>query len=288
MGEVENQNAVNYMTGKFQTLIKEFDDFRSFKEKVPVDISKLEKDFEAISETLKNLIKDCSAIDSKVASNEEKFRLQFINQDAVNHETKNAFKFQETKFEEHKLHITNNSERLKKVEDNQSKFADKVQIFDLQNGLKKLLDRIDAESLSLKSELKKSVEAQEKIYLAKNLDQVNINEILKTDIGNLIKEVMEVKKSFESHKSETAQCLYSLKASMNSQISEAIASIPKVSIPSLDEAKVAMKKEIEPASLDAKNANLRSTNNESEIKILKKQVESLTLIIKKFEIEGQK
>lgn len=76
-----------------------------------------------------------------------------------------------------------------------------------------------------------------------------------------------------------------LEKSLKDHIKEAIAAIPKLQIPSLEDATKATQAKIEPALLDSKNANLRSQNNETKIAILEKKVEQLQLLVNKFQLQ---
>jgi len=62
-------------------------------------------------------------------------------------------------------------------------------------------------------------------------------------------------------------------------VDDKFSSIPIPVIPSLEDAKKAMANVLEPVSLDAKNANLRSVNNETKVMILEKRLEQIQLVI---------
>jgi len=71
-------------------------------------------------------------------------------------------------------------------------------------------------------------------------------------------------------------------------VNQRFESIPKPLIPSLEDAKNSMRQVIEPVSLDAKNAHLRSANNESRIMILEKKLDQALLMLNQIKLrEGQ-
>lgn len=62
-------------------------------------------------------------------------------------------------------------------------------------------------------------------------------------------------------------------------IDDKINAIPKPIIPSMDEAKSHMQLQLEPISLDAKNANLRSVNTDTKLHVLEKKIEQIKLML---------
>ena len=78
----------------------------------------------------------------------------------------------------------------------------------------------------------------------------------------------------------------SLKALLMTYIDEKVSSIPQPVIPAPVDVSVQIKAIVEPASFDAKNANLRSTNNEAKIFLLEKKIEQLSLLLNKLQLQG--
>ena len=72
---------------------------------------------------------------------------------------------------------------------------------------------------------------------------------------------------------------HDLKNVFSPMIDEKINAIPKLVIPSLDDAKLAMQKQLEPVSLDAKNAYMKSTNTDTKVYVLEKKLEQLKLMV---------
>jgi len=75
-----------------------------------------------------------------------------------------------------------------------------------------------------------------------------------------------------------------VKNKFNQMVEDKINAIPKPVIPSLDEAKAYMQQQLEPVSLDARNAGLRSINTDTKFHVLEKKVEQLKLILDKLNL----
>ena len=94
-------------------------------------------------------------------------------------------------------------------------------------------------------------------------------------------------KDLSAHKEATANQFEQLNQAITWYIDDKIAALPKPSLtPSItaEEAKAQIQKQIEPANFDAKNANLRSANNEQKITLLEKKVENLNLMLNKLQL----
>jgi hypothetical protein len=101
------------------------------------------------------------------------------------------------------------------------------------------------------------------------------------DLKDALEQIkLEVIKTNKDLNRTIQESVASLKADYLSKI-EAIP-IPKEV--SLDLVKDEFNKKIEPFSFESKNANLRSSNNESKIVVLEKKVEQLYLLINKYEL----
>ena len=107
----------------------------------------------------------------------------------------------------------------------------------------------------------------------------NNHDRLALDMKNLASDIGLGKVYTESSLSDMQQKLLNY-------INDSIASIPKSAIPNLEDAKKVMDDKLIPSALDAKNANLRSTNNEHKILILEKKIEQLQLLLNKLQIQG--
>lgn len=115
---------------------------------------------------------------------------------------------------------------------------------------------------------------------------------LRLEIQKTIDSVSELSSKIDSSKVAIDRLLLSTKsldlacsshsqefAKVYAHISDQINAIPKPVIPSLDDFKKQLSLQLEPAALDAKNANLRSSNAELKITLLEKRVERINLLL---------
>jgi hypothetical protein len=90
-----------------------------------------------------------------------------------------------------------------------------------------------------------------------------------------------------AHKESTAKNLELIGQEFTHYIEQKLSELPKPSLAptiSPEEAKAQIQKQVEPASLDARNANLRSANNEQKITLLEKKLENLQLLLNKLQL----
>lgn len=95
---------------------------------------------------------------------------------------------------------------------------------------------------------------------------------VKNDISNIRLDINNLAKNFQQN--------------MKIEIANAIGSIPEKESISLDDVKKAISSWLESASLDAKNANLRSSNNETKVLVLEKKLEQMNLLITKLSLQS--
>ncbi len=112
--------------------------------------------------------------------------------------------------------------------------------------------------------------------LTKSQAEIKSNTAL---IWNLSGRQVEYEKTFEN-KNNT------LRFDLEEKIVEKIESVPKPVTPSLDQVATSVRGIIEPCALDAKNANLRASNNESKLSLLEKKVEQLQLLLNQMKLQG--
>jgi hypothetical protein len=103
--------------------------------------------------------------------------------------------------------------------------------------------------------------------------------------------VSDVAKQLEDYKIQSKKLLKDLANDLNLLIGEAkehletkIDSLPKPQNIDIDAVKHDILQRTEPSQIEAKNANLRSSNNESKIVLLEKKVEQLYLLLNKYEL----
>lgn len=98
--------------------------------------------------------------------------------------------------------------------------------------------------------------------------------------------IVSVSSSITQQKVELQSELARIKSFFSDDIDQKIKSIPQPVIPSIEDAKKQFQAQIEPIYLDASNAKLRSSNNETKILILEKKVEQLQLLVNKLQLQG--
>jgi len=287
MGEIIFQRSLDDLINRFQECRNEINALNVLKNKFPLDFEKIETEIKAILTLLETSKKDLDQVKANLnqhadfySTNNAQFKSQLL-------EVKKELESQAKKLEEYKFHISNNSERLGKVEDSQSNYNSKMSEAVFLGDIIKLKQEFNDEM------------AQAKSYSQRVLDELKLSQerslgIVHQSRDDLFKRLADASKDYDILKRAfddlqrklDAQTL-EFKATVSSLIDQAISGQPKPVIPSLDEAKLVMKKELESAALDAKNANMRSANNENEITILKKKLESAILMVKKIEIQDQ-
>ncbi len=108
----------------------------------------------------------------------------------------------------------------------------------------------------------------------------------KKKIEDHVSSVDQVNSNFKSLKDSVLASVAEANRYVDTQIRNGISSIPKPVIPSLDDAAKQFQTKLEPVTLDAQNAKLRSSNNEAKILILEKKVEQLQLLVNKLQLQG--
>jgi hypothetical protein len=284
MSEAVMQRKIDYMVEKFQSITKDIDDFKNYMSENNALILKNENKFLSFYSLFENL-------KSELKQSLESFVLI-----QANHNSKISFQEQnyaslsskvfilEDVIAEHKNQLDANSQKVKFSID---KFNNYVPKNDFEQ-LNAVIVKINQNCLEAISKLK--MEFQEEIAALKNSisHNQNINRAVKeqilSDVMQFGKDILLLKSSIDINKNLAKEDILEIKSYVNNAVQESIRSIPKPVIPSLDEAKDFMKQNIEPVSLDAKNANARSANNETKIMILEKKLESLNLALNKISL----
>jgi hypothetical protein len=113
-----------------------------------------------------------------------------------------------------------------------------------------------------------TVESLQKDKDATQAEQIKIKHDL-----DALKEMLDI------HEASNKALYEDLTDGVNKMIDDKINAIPKPVLPSLDEAKSHMQLQLEPVSLDAKNANLRSVNTDTKLHVLEKKIEQIKLML---------
>ena len=109
-------------------------------------------------------------------------------------------------------------------------------------------------------------------------------EVINSQLDNHDARFLGLKNEINDIKCDIKNLSKSLLDAMSVSISKTMESIPKIESISLDDVKKVIASSFEVASLDSKNANARSVNNETKVMILEKKLESLNLAINKISL----
>ena len=116
-----------------------------------------------------------------------------------------------------------------------------------------------------------------------NLTQVNVD----LDFFKISKENFQndIVKKFNLLQSQVKTSIDTNMENTLNVVADMISAIPSAPKLVIEDPTEKIKKQVEPIQLDAKNANLRSVNNESKITLLEKKVEQLQLLLNKYQIK---
>jgi methyl-accepting chemotaxis protein len=273
------------MNERFQSAMKEFENNK-------VSFEALIKEFTLMKEKLESLSK-------------EHFSLKQASSAAVNAlDSKSSGLY---------TNLSSSVSTVSKVVDSFSKEAEyiKKEIQNLKNGMKKanenhadLLKNSSSNIVNLSTEIEdvkttlinfaSKFEDADKSGKGAHADLKNFVTILANDLitakGNLrefVGATSGFQKDLSSHKEAIASRMEQLNHTMMCYVDDKISALPKPStaVPiTQEDAKAIVQKQVEPASFDAKNANLRSSNNEQKIVLLEKKVENLQLLLNKLQL----
>ncbi len=285
MSEKDIQDQIEFMVKRFQEAINKFDAFeKKIKDAVDLsnnlslkvsDIANKHANLEEITINFPKVVKDT------IQSSFKSFiSLKSDVESLINERDANKQKLGD-------VSIQANS-ALAKCSDLESKvksFANLSVVDEVKKCLKNLEDKILSNHLIHQDSIVGL--ASSHIVIKNIVDAVNADlKIAKAKIDDNAASLKNVAADVGLGKQFSQNLFGSLKDDMLNQIKKSISDIPKPLIPSLDDAKKAMETKIEPISLDARNAQLRSVNNEQKILILEKKVEQLQLLLNKLQLQG--
>jgi hypothetical protein len=165
----------------------------------------------------------------------------------------------------------------------------------LKNELEKLGSQIvnAAENSNLLKEpvnfCKQEIEKIYKSLSNKDMSHDLMSSLIKDLTNEFIKHKTEVQSFFQQHLELIQNLDTKLQSAQKNLIKytdDKVAAIPQPEIPSLDDLKTSLQKQLEPVALDAKNSNIRTVNNESKINVMEKRIEQIFLLLAKHEIQG--
>lgn len=143
-------------------------------------------------------------------------------------------------------------------------------LHDLGVDLEKKFQALDSrilDNVSITCIANKRVETLNGLLLDLEQNQKNLGTSLSTLNSSVKKSEQDIEALFvKSH-------------NVDSKIAQQINDIPKPLIPSLEDIKKQLQLQFDPVQLDAKNANLRSANNEYKVTVLEKKIEQLSLLL---------
>jgi len=178
------------------------------------------------------------------------------------------------------------NDKFKDLSLNQSNFAKLKQISDIEIKLSNLDSKIDKSSDEYQLLLKSSVKNDEIFknkFMSLNSWIDGFTEIFNVSLKKNEDQLEKHIKDLNEFKNQQDKKFSSFKEELIKLIDSSIKSIPKPIIPTLDEAKSHMCAQLEPVILDAKNANLRSTNVETKLFIIEKKIEQIKLMLDKLQ-----
>jgi hypothetical protein len=244
-------DLVKFLNEKHQLIS---DDLKQFGEKCDENCANLNRMSDYKAEYFKNLNQMKTAFDEKIKE---------VHDYCIKLDIK-SFKFER----DFKNFVPNEDHQslLKQVASLEDKLSN---LSALQKNLQDSLDKNIEYFSAYKEELKHSI----------NLVQMNLDSYAGVQRVHLV--------DHDLHKIEIDRKLNEMQDSLKNHVSDAIGALPKPIEPlSLEDAQKSMQGKLEPVSLDARNANLRSANNETKITILEKKIEQLSLLVNKLQLQG--
>ena len=128
---------------------------------------------------------------------------------------------------------------------------------------------LDKKSDSVSASLTAYASSMSAIYKDRDAD--------KTEIASLRLLVDHLRSDLDKFKKDSRFLILDSLEQHKEEVSKKFASLPVPEKLPLDEVKDEFDRKLQPVSFDAKNANLRSSNNETKILLLEKKVEQLFL-----------
>lgn len=281
----ESNEQIKYVTAKFQTAMSKFEAFESKVsillsgfDAFSVKLGILESDYAKIIVILNNmniLINE----NASFSTNNERNALKTTGSILAQIESvKENLPELKSKLEQFQTKLTS-------VSNDVANSASAGHVSTLKHDLKNVVDEVRS---------KHQDHAEKIIQLdAKNNKMGVYAEQLNQQIASLSESFKKFEPSMKNMSADiglgkqyTESLVSNIYNKLLNHIEDSISAIPKPVIPSLDDAKKAVEEKFAPVYLDAKNANLRSSNNEQKITILEKKVEQLQLLLNKLQLQG--
>ena len=281
----EENEQIQYVVGKFQDAMAKFAGFEAKTD----EIYKL---FLDLSEKVSGLVCDQSNFSNIISG-----ITKDVSGNSLNAETKASLITSSI------VDLVNNLAELKSevgeiqkqiapiygqftsIKDSLSNFATTAHFSDLKQTLKNVVDEVRSKYQDHEEKfVSSSNKADSHMLFSQSLSQDMFN--LGNDRSKIFASLTNLASDAVLGKQYVESSLSDMQEKLLNYINDSIASIPQPVIPSLDDAKKVIEDKITPIYLDAKNANLRSSNNENKLLILEKRIEQLQLLINKLQNQG--
>jgi len=281
----ESNQQVKFIVNKFQESMAQYD---SLETKVNEVLTKagvyssqlinIEKDHDKFRENIETLKKCCnnSAVHSSAQSSSYSSSISTLGYDVG--------RLKENIGEISGLTSALNGE-ISSLKEKVSGLAPISELNLIKSGLKSVEHAVDSNN---KTSHESSLDIRESHNKTKSL-----LDTIYSEMNSVLGRISQVEKSLKMVVADlglgreyTDNIFSNLQKEMLNHIERQIDGIPQPIIPSLEDAKKVMEEKLHPVTLDAKNANLRSANNEHKILILEKKIEQLQLLLNKQQIQG--
>lgn len=281
----ETNDQIIFITKKFQDAMAKFDAFESkvhnistFFDQTGEKIANFEKThqdiFNMINDAKKAINSNSNALSGQEVNSSAKFSSISSEMSKVNSQLNSVMDL-----------ITHLTDQIAFVRGKLEGFASSGLVFDLKKDIQLLLEEVRSKYQSHEEKFDKFTNQIDsyKIFL-QTLTQ-DINEA-KGAIPSIKGAINNLSGDIGLGKQYLNESISKLKTELLTHVNNSIAAVPQPDLSKLDETKKALEEKIVPSALDARNANLRSSNNEQKILILEKKVEQLQLMINKLQISG--
>lgn len=271
---------MEFMAKRFQECVKEFDDNKIVSQKLLEDHKALNQRMDVESKDVDYLTDRISEIMNTITIFKKDLsdQINLVSNSVT--EISNDIPLMKSQLQVRNELFEHFSQKINKI---------LSQVNELESAEKGNIQNIYTEIESLKNELEnvKNVISSQSQDIWKEIrivssEMTNINNLLSELSKKYIlnnEQILDFNNKLELFKSDFKDAIL-IASSMDRKFTEdLIRLIPAPAIPSIEDAKKAMAIVLEPVSLDAKNANLRSVNNESKVLILEKRLEQLQLVI---------
>lgn len=279
------QEQVDYMVLRFQDTMKKFDDlsdksdnFFVYLKDMALKVECLSKDHGVISEFVKNNANTNDKTTKEILGSVGNI-FHILDKSA------NQFQLFEKQFGQFNGQISDVYAQISGILEKNKGFATKNEVDAMNIRLSGFNSDVRS---ALQSQAEKNIEHSNRINslnsFTSSLDkELSDHKNFTTKIGQSLDNLISI---HTVHQLAVESKIKTLGNEFTAYVDKQIAAIPKPVIPSMDEAKEHVNIKVEPALLDARNANIRSTNNEQKIFIMEKKIEQLQLLLNKLQIQA--